>query len=594
MKDFLKTTLAVITGCLITGMVTTLIFFGIVGAIASIGSSRPVMPSSAVLRIDMSAIQLGEQTKDMDMISNISGRQSNVIGILDAVRAIEAAAADPAVRFIYLKPDMTFGGMAEIEELRQALVGFRKSGKAVISYIENPTTAGYYLASASDKIYMTPHQGGMNMVTGISSQMIFLKDILDRLGVNVQLIRHGKYKSAGEMFVRSEASPENLDQNKELVDAIWSSWTSEIAAGREISAEEFNRCLDDLELNSPEDYAEAGLVDELLTLDGLKARLEEYAGSPDSGKASMISLRDYAVLKTVPDFRADKEIAVIFAAGNIVDGTDNQQVAGDRFAEIISKVRKDDKVKAVVFRINSPGGSVLAAEKIRDEISLLAEEKPVIASFGDYAASGGYWVSAGCDYIYTNNSTLTGSIGVFSMIPDFSRTLDDIANVNVTSVSSNGHGDMYSMLRPLSDKEVAYMQESVENIYGRFTEIVAEGRSLEREYVDSVAQGRVWSGYDAVRLGLADQTGTLMDAIRHAAMAYDSGAAAPDLSQWRIVEYPKPLTTLELLVQSLNSSASASVFKDTPLAGIEMAFKDWSADRSGKVYARMPYELSIR
>ncbi len=593
MKQFLKMTLAAIVGCLVTGMVMMLVFFGFLGAIASIGNSQPVMPVSAVLRIDMSTFQLGEQTKDVDILSAVSGNQTQVTGILDAIRAIEAAAADPAVKYIYMKPDMAYGGMAEMEELRQALLNFRLSGKAVISYIENPTNAGYYLASASDKIFMTPHQGGMNMLTGISSQMVFLKDILAKLGVNVQLIRHGKYKSAGEMFVRNEASPENLAQNEELIASIWDSWSSSIADSRNISVEDFDSCIDGLLLNNPRDYMDCGLVDELLTLDGLRTRLEEYAGSSGHDKASMITLQDYIKLKVTPKLRAENEVAVIYATGNIIDGSDQQQVAGDRFAEIISKVRKNEKVKAVVFRVNSPGGSVLASEKIRDEISLLAEEKSVIASFGDYAASGGYWISAGCDYIFTNSSTLTGSIGVFSMIPDFSKTLDEIAHVNITSVNSNRHSDIYSTLRPLTAKETAYMQEAVEDIYGQFVSVVAEGRSISPEYVDSIAQGRVWSGNDAVRLKLADKTGNIMDAVRYAVIAGGQDASS-DLSEWDIVEYPAPLSTIEMLIQTIDGSSSASIFKNTPFADIETAFKGWTSAQSGKPYARMPYELTIR
>ena len=594
MKDFLKTTLAVIAGCLITGLIMTLISFGFLGMLASIGSARPVMPASAILRIDFSTIQLSEQRKDMDIMASLSGNEAHVTGILDATRAIEAAAADPAVKYIYIKPDMANGGMAEIEELRTALQNFRQSGKAVISYIENPTNAGYYLASVSDKIYMTPHQGGMNMLTGISSQMFFLKDILSRLGVNVQLIRHGKYKSAGETWTRNSPSQENIDQNKALIDSIWDSWADEIAMSRGISKDGFNSLLDRLELNFPEDYVEAGLVDELLTLDQLKTKLMEYAGATSFDKAAMVTLPDYITLKVTPSFKADKEIAVIYASGNIIDGGDDMQVSGDRFSEIISKVRKDEKVKAVVFRVNSPGGSVLASEKIRNEIALLSEEKPVIASFGDYAASGGYWISAGCDYIFTNSSTLTGSIGVFSMIPDFSKTLDDIAHVDITTINSNSHSDMYSSLRPMTSGEVAYMQDAVEKIYVRFTSLVSEGRSLDKEYVDSIAQGRVWSGDDAVRLKLADRKGTVMDAVKYAAMTSEQSQYAPDLSEWDIVEYPKPLTTMEMLLKGLGSSASVSVFGGTPLENVEEAFKGWNATQGGKVYARLPYELVIR
>ena len=595
MKQFLKITLAVVVGCLLTGAIMTFIFFGIAGSIASLGKTQPVMPHSAVLRIDLSTVQLGEQTEETDIITAISGNYTNTIGILDAVRAVEAAAEDPAIRYIYLKPDMVYGGMAEIEELRRALGDFRMSGKAVISYIENPTNAGYYLASVSDKIDMTPHSGGLNTLTGISSQMFFLKDILDKLGINVQLIRHGKYKSAGEMFVRNSSSKDNLVQNQELVASLWDSWSGAIAKSRDIPQERFNAAIDNLELNLPEDFLEAGLVDELLTLDQLEKKLESYFNASEGEKPAMISLSDYAMLKVVPNYRADKQIAVIFANGNIVDGTDDRQVAGDRFARIISDVRKNDDVKAVVFRVNSPGGSVPASEKIKDEIELLSKEKPVIASFGDYAASGGYWISAGCDYIFTNSSTLTGSIGVFSMIPDFSRTLDNVIHVNATSVNSNRHSDLYSCLRPLSEQETAYMQAAVEDIYDTFTGIVAEGRGIEKEYVDSIAQGRVWSGNDAVRLKLADRNGTLMDAVRYAAMSCSTEASAPDLSQWNIVEYPKPLTTVEMLLNTIGGrSASVSVFKDTPLENVEAAFKDWDYGQGGRVYARLPYEFVIR
>lgn len=593
MKDFLKITLAVIVGCLILGIVKLFVFFGVIGSLSLLGKSEPVMPGSAILRIDLSEVQLAEQTQDMSLMAGISGSQMKVIGILDAVRAIESAAADPAVKYIYLKPDMVYGGMAQIEELRQALVDFRMSGKAVISYMENPSNAGYYLASVSDKIYMTPHAGGMNMMTGISTQMFFLKDLLDKLGINVQLIRHGKYKSAGEMFVRNEPSPENTAQYQEMVDAIWDSWASSIAESRGISPEKFNSAIDNLELNFPQDYVDAGLVDELLTLDQLKEKLTEYFQATSFEKASMISLSDYATLTAVPNFRAGNTVAVIFANGNILDGDAEQQVTGDRFARIISSVRKDENVKAVVLRVNSPGGSVLAAEKIKDEIALLCEEKPVIASYGDYAASGGYWISAGCDYIFTNSSTLTGSIGVFSMIPDFSRTLDDIAHINVRSANSNRHSDMYSCLRPMTEKELAYMQASVENIYETFTDVVAEGRSLDRSYVDEIGQGRVWAGDDAVRLKLADSKGSLMDAVRYAVSA--SGSDSSDLSDWNIAEYPTPMTAMEMLVKTLGgSSAATSVFSGTPLEDVEEAFADWNSSQSGKVYARLPYELVIR
>ena len=592
MKEFLKMTLAAMLGFLIVSVVMTIFSFALLGSLAALGSSEPVMPRSAVLKLDMSTIALTEQSADSNPFEMLQKEGVTKVGIWNAIQAIDAAAADPAVSYIYMKPDMLMtSGMAEVEELRSALENFRSSGKAVISYMENPTNAGYYLASVSDRIYMTSYEGGMTMLTGLSTQVIFLKDILDKLGVNVQLIRHGKYKSAGEMYIRNSISPENRKQNQELVNSIWNSWTSQMAASRGLSQERLNAMINGLELNFPQDYLENGLVDELVTQAQLMDKFCALSVVEKFEDVKMISLQDYIKISVKPNLKAKEKIAVIYASGNIVDGKDRNNVDGDRFAAIISGVRRDSTVKAVVFRVDSPGGSVLASEKIKNEIDLLREVKPVIASYGNYAASGGYWISNSCDRIFTNASTLTGSIGVFSMLPDFSGTLKDIAHVNITTISSNEHGDMYSGLRPLSDSETAYMQASVEKIYDRFTATVAEGRNLEVPYVDSIAQGRVWAGSDAAEIGLVDGIGTIKDAIMYAAGAAGNGMA--DLSAWQIVEYPKPMTTMEILMESLGGS-SASVFEGTPLENVEKAFSDWKADESGKVYARLPYEMSIR
>ena len=592
MKEFIKMTLAAMLGFFLVGLVFFFFSLAFIGSLAALGSSQPVMPRTAVLSLDFSKIAVSEQTTETDPISQLQGNNMTVIGIWDAIQAIDAAAADPAIKYMYMRPDMVSGGIAEIEELRTAIDGFRRSGKAVISYMETPSTPGYYLASASDKVYMSVHEGTMSLISGLSSQMIFLKDILDKLGVNVQLIRHGKYKSAGEMFIKDSPSPENLQQNQELLDAIWNNWTSTIASAREISQDDFNSLIDNLKLNFSEDFLNNGLVDELLTREQLKQKLSDYFDAGQTENVPMVSLTDYAKLKVLPNFKAENKIAVIYANGDIVNGSEPEQVAGDRFASIIADVRKDSTVKAVVFRVSSPGGSVFASEKIKTEIDLLRQDKPVIASYGAYAASGGYWISNSCDYIFTNAGTLTGSIGVFSMIPDFSGTLEDIAHVNITAVSTNRHGDMYSGFRPLDKAETAYMQASVEKIYDKFTSIVADGRNLDKSYVDSIAQGRVWAGSDALDLGLVDQIGTIKDAILYAAASAD-GDYGQDLANWQIVEYPKPLTTMEKLMQAFNGD-NAKVFAGTPFEGIEEAFMDWNGTRTGQVYARMPYEIEIQ
>ena len=583
-------TLATITGLFLFGFVAMFLFIGMIGALAAAGETAPIMPKEAVLTIDFTEMTLAEQTSEADPLAMIQGGvEMTPVGIYSAITAINAAAQDPAIPYIYMKPDAASGGFAQIEEFRTALKNFRDSGKAIVSYIESPSNAGYYLASVSDKIYMTKYDGGMNMFTGISSQLIFLKDALDRLGINVQLIRHGKYKSAGEMYIRNSSSKENMEQNEAMISSIWNSWSAEIAQSREITAEELNAMLNNLELNFPSDFLEKGLADELLSREELQQKLADLYVTDSYKKVKSISLADYAKIKDITNLKASNKIAVIYAEGNIVDGDESEQVAGDRFAKIIADVRADKDVKAVVLRVNSPGGSVMASEKIKAELDLLRENVPVIASYGDYAASGGYWISANSDYIFANATTLTGSIGVFSMIPDIGGVIKNKLHVTVTPVKSNEHADMMGLMRPLTPKEEAYMQASVERIYDQFTSLVAAGREMTVEEVDAIAQGRVWTGAEALEIGLVDEIGTLEDAIEYAAMSIEGVTSVSDV---QIAAYPKPLTTIEMLLEAFGGTES--VFAGTPLESVEKAFLGWDGSQAGKVYARIPYEISIR
>ena len=591
MKDFLKMLGASLTALTIYGFICFLIMIITISGLIQIFSlegAGPVMPSKAVLTIDMSKITLTEQTQEADISLMMQGMEApQPLGMLDAVAAINAASFDPAVKYIFLKPDGVTGGMAQVEELRNALADFRLQGKAVVSFIENPTNGGYYLASVSDKIYMTAYDGGMNMFNGLSSQMIFLKDALDRLGINVQLIRHGKYKSAGETFVRNSSSKENMQQNVEMIGSIWDSWSTAIAQSRGLEKEDIDRMLNDLELVFPQDFLEKGLVDELLTQDQLEEKLAMLYMTDSYNNVKSISIEDYAQLNSAGNPMGNKKIAIIYAEGEIIDGNAAKGVAGDRFARIINKVRNDKDVKAVVLRVNSPGGSVLASEKIKAQIDSI--KVPVITSYGDYAASGGYWISAGCDFIYANASTLTGSIGVFSMVPDLHNTIKDKLHVNITPVNSNPHADMYGMMRPLDSKETAFMQASVEKIYDRFTQIVAEGRNMSVGDVDAIAQGRVWTGAQALEVGLVDAIGDLDDAVLHAAFIIDPENGMDNI---QVMEYPRPLTTLEMFTSMLTGEEFMDVSE--PLRGIYSAFRTWDESQSGKVYARLPYALDIR
>ena len=593
MKTFFKIVLGTIVGLLIFSIISTIVFFGFIGTIASIGNVKPVVHPSSVMTIDMSKIILTEQTKELDILSMMQGKSMEVqtLGIYSAVTAINSAAADPAIAYIYMKPDATVGGTAQIEELRKALENFRESGKAVVSYIENPTNAGVYLASVSDKVYMTPYNGITNMFTGVSSQMVFLKDLLENLGINVQLIRHGKYKSAGEMFINSTPSKENLEQNKALIASIWGTWSETIADARELTSEDLNAMLNNLELCFPEDFLDKGLVDGLASREEVREKLALLAGVSSADEIKAISICEYA-RATAPQtpLGTQPKIAVVFLDGEIVDGDQLEQIAGDRFAKILADIRKDPAVKATVLRVNSPGGSVLAAEKILAEVQLLQAKMPVVASYGDYAASGGYWISAGCDKIYTNATTLTGSIGVFSMIPDFQKVIQKKLHVGMTHINSNKHSDMYKLMRPLDGAEVKYMQKSIEKIYDRFTGLVADGRDMTVPEVDRIAQGRVWSGSEAVAINLADEIGTLEDAIDWAIASIEDGS---DVSDIAIASYPKPMTGIEAPLEQLQGGQQ-NILSDTPFAAVGEAFSKWRATEGGKAYARMPYDYIIR
>ena len=597
MKDFFKTVLAVIVGFLILNILMSIVFMMMFGALAALGSSKTVLPREGVLDVNMADFRIGEQTNtenfDLTALQSLSTDMTPTLGILDAVKAIETAAEDPSIKYLFLRTDKASSGMSGLEELRKALVAFRASGKPVIAYTEGLSSGSYYLASAADKVYLCADNGAGGMLLGISGRMMFIKDLLDKFGVNVQLIRHGKYKSAGEMFIRNSPSDANMEQNQVMVSSIWHSFASEIAASRGITEDAFNALIDGLTLVVPKDYKDAGLVDELFTRQQLIDKLCELASVSDEKDLHLVPMMDYVDAKIPAVLPTGKNlVAVIYAEGEIVDGDQNQNLAGDRFARIIAKLRKDKNVKAVVLRVNSPGGSVLASDKIKKELDLLKEEKPLVASYGDYAASGGYWISNGCAKIYSDATTLTGSIGVFSMVPDFSKTMKDVAHVNLTPVNSNKHSDMMTTMRPLDDAELAYMQASIEDIYSTFVGIVAEGRGLTTEHVDSIAQGRVWTGADAIGIGLVDEIGTLEDAVAHAA----SLAGYEAEKEYKVIGYPRPLTMMEQIMESFSGKKDdglTAALKGTSFEALGEAVRRFKANDPAKAYAQMPYDITI-
>ena len=583
-------------GCLIAMLICLFILLGMAGSAASASMKGKAAPKTvSVLRIDKTCVVSERATEDFSAMGLMNRSVGNKISLLDAVRAIDAAAEDPAIKFIYMNTDGMMLSTSNTEEIRAALERFRASGKAIVAYAENHTVLSYYLASVADKVVM--NADGEAMLFGVGTQAIFIKDLLDKLGVEVQLIRHGKYKSAGEMFVKNAMSDENREQMQAMIDATWNSIADEICASRDFTREQLDGWLNDLELEKAQTLLDRNMVDTIYYADQMKEYMCNLASVEIFEKIGFVSLTDYAPGKLVQTTKSKDKIAVLYANGEIVtDGDTEQAIVGAKFAAEVEKVRKDTTIKAVVFRVNSPGGSVQASQFIRRELELLRQTRPVIASYGDYAASGGYWISAECDKIFCDNTTLTGSIGVFAMIPNLGSAAKKTLKVNVQSVSSHKHSDMMGGMRSLDASEQQYMQNAIENVYDEFLTIVSGGRDMAKEAVDEIAQGRVWCGRDAFGIGLADEKGGLVDAIAYA-------ATAAGLEDYKLVEYPTAKSTMERFMEMFGGKGSvkalftrsepAGRWEET-LAQFEKAYGFLRTAEGVQMYARMPYITEIK
>ena len=586
MKNFLKTTLAVIIGTLIAMFISTFIFFGIVGSIAALGEdTQPVVPAKAILRIDFNnpVTELGEEDA-MAAFQSLNFNSSKPIGILKAVQAIENAATDPAIKYIYLNLNNMNIGMANLEEVRNALENVKQQGKAIITYVDNFSQGSYYLASVSDKIYMNTE--GSSAMIGIGGTMMFFKDLLDKLGIEVQLIRHGKFKAAAEQFIASNISKENYEQNKEMMDSIWESWIEEIGKSRNMEPSQINRLVDELKLFSAESMLENGLIDGLVSRNEMTTILCNLFDVKSDKDLEFVNLDTYAQAVVKPNLKASDKIAVIYADGEITM-SDPKGLSAKKFYPIIREVSQDSSIKAVVLRVNSPGGDAQAAEILNNELQIMRLNKPVVVSMGEYAASGGYWISAKSEKIYADKTTITGSIGVFSMAMNYGKGLKKHLNINTAEIGTNAHSNMMNGIDPLDSKEVAFMQGMVEDIYTKFTNLVSQGRDLPVEYVDEVGQGRVWTGADALENKLVDEIGGITDAI-------DYAAACADLNEYRIVEYPKAKTSMEQFMELLGGAEATVKAAADPEETLKGIYAKALQDGQFKVYARHPFCYQFR
>lgn len=535
-NSFLASLLAVIVGGVGIFVLGMVVLVGTIVAIGGRDKGTTYVEPHSVLQID-----LGEPFVERVNGNAIDRFDYNAFGFRDqttlyeVVSAVEHAASDPRIDGIYLEVPMAVPNTVSVlYELRQALAEFRESGKFVVSYADVYSQGGYYLASVGDKVYVNP-QGGVAW-QGLASNVVFYKGLFDKLGVRAELIRHGKFKSAGEPFVREQLSDENRMQMESMLGSMWDCLVREIAESRGLAVDSLQRYADRLAVATPGDAVRFGMVDSLYYRDRMRDELARLSGGKAGDEPRLVALSDYKSVAERAERRAADEIAVVYADGEMVDtGDPNTEIVGNVLAEQLADIREDDAVKAVVLRINSPGGSALAAEIIWREVHLLQQTKPVIVSMGSYAASGGYYMACGADYIVAAPTTLTGSIGVFGLTFDLSRGAKEHLGLTTDVVRTAPAADMGNLFRPLTPAERLYIQNGVDSVYARFVELVARGRDLGADSVDALAGGRVWTGSQAVGNGLADAAGTLRDAVRTAAA--HAGLRA---GEYVVRSYPTP------------------------------------------------------
>jgi protease-4 len=541
MKNFFKMMLASMLGMLI---VNVLVFVILMSVVATVGYVEPVaVRANSLLKISLNKPL--EDRSGIPEIDIVNFKVTTNLGLNNILYGIEQAKYDNRIKGIYLELTSVEAGIASVEEIRDALLSFKESGKFVLAYAENYSQKAYYLATVADKIYL--NRFGSVDFRGISSKVVFFKGLLDKLGVDMQIIRHGKFKSAVEPFTLDRMSEENREQIKSYTGSIWNHILQTVSASRNISMDDLNRIADNLELSLAEDALDKNFVDKLFYEDELIAELTKYSGSTS---LNAIDISKYYTVPVQPA-KAKHKIAVIYASGEIMQGEGETDIMSKNIISAISKARKDSTVKAVVLRVNSPGGSANASEFIARELEITKAKKPVVISMGDLAASGGYWISTPGDKIFAHRTTLTGSIGVFGIIPNIEKAMSSKLGITFDVANTNEYSDFPSLTRPLKQVEKNYFQKNIEHIYSTFTEKVAKSRNISIERVDSIGQGRVWSGVNAFDIGLIDYFGGIQDAVLEA-------ARLAGISDYSILELPKELSTFEMLMKTFDAKISNS------------------------------------
>ena len=615
MKNFFTSFFATLTALIVFmvgGIVVCLLFIGAVAAMSHKEPTTVQDGSYLVFDVSGSIVDTPAQNEGMaDFLEALGGEGRHILQLRQVTRALEAAAADKSIKGLYLTgsiQSMAYGsGYATLKEVRQAIETFRASGKPVKAYLRYAGTRDFYLASAASELTLDPY--GVLLLPGLASQPMFFAGAFEKFGIGVQVTRVGKYKSAVEPYTRKDMSPENREQIQKLIDDVWRELTVTIEGARKLPAGTFQKIVDAKGLIRADAALQTKLVDRVAYLDEVLAELKLETGRKGSDKPfKQIALKEYAKMvggnglvarrtgqnKIVVSPGGKGRVAIVYAEGEIVDGNGHEEgyVFGEKTARLLREIRQDDDIKAVVLRVNSPGGSVSASEAIARELSLLRKDKTLVVSMGSLAASGGYWISAQSDRIFAEPTTITGSIGVFGMFMNFQGLMNDKLGLTFDTVKTGKYADAATVTRPKTPDELAIFQDSVDWVYDQFITKVTKGRKLDRAVVEEIAQGRVWSGSEALKLGLVDELGGLDAAFKYAVTKAKLG------DNCKVTEYPKSKQFAEQFADALDPRKREQSFAGPVGLLLNQATAELKAlgrfnDPSG-LYARLPFDLSLR
>ena len=588
MKEFFKYVFATVVGIVISTVVIGILgFIVLIGMISSLDSDKTAtVKKNSVLYLNLDQA-ITERTPEDSFGQLFGGSGDKSIGFNDVIRALKKAETDENIQAVYINVSAPNAGLATMLEVRTAINDFKKSKKPVIAYSEVYTQGAYYLASAANKVYLNPE--GMLEFKGFSSDLVFFKGALEKLGIEAQIIRVGNYKSAVEPFINTKMSDYNRQQVTAYVNGLYDTFLNGIAETRKIQKDSLHQIANQYKIQHPKDALAYKMVDGLKYKDEILDELRNITGIDKKKEINSISINDYIKnLPTQVESSSKDKIAVIYANGDIIggEGSDNQ-IGSERISRAIRKARLDDDVKGIVLRVNSGGGSALASDVIWREMVLSKKVKPVIASFGDVAASGGYYIGCGADSIFVQPNTITGSIGVFGIIPNFQNLLNNKLGLTFDGVKTGEYADIMSTNRPLTPGERAIIQKSVNNIYDTFITKVADGRKKTKAEIDSLGGGRVWIGTAAVKNGLADRIGNFSDAIKAA-------AKKAKLSDYKVVEYPEKIDPLKEFLGSAKDNVSAYYAKKEFGENYVVYKQVQKAVTNTGIQARMDYEIRIK